>query len=101
MLNKLLNDVLLFAKCYRNQKKRQFPPHLTWVKIRGGEAKMESGHTFLRNFFCNPSLMLLNQMFVQTVCANAETIKAAKVYPCHLWPGEEGAIIETIIIAIS
>ena len=36
-------------------KKGKKNVHLTRVTLGGGEAKMESGHTFLR-FFWNPSL---------------------------------------------
>ena len=39
--------VSLFAKCNRNKQKTLKFFHLTQV-TQGGEAKMESGHTFLR-----------------------------------------------------
>ena len=53
MLQKWLKYVLLLAKCYRNnnktQKKSPNSDYNLWDPP-GEEAKMESGHTFLRFF---------------------------------------------------
>ena len=43
----------LLAKFNENIKKTQKKFHLTWVTLGGGEAKMESGHTFFC-FFLEP-----------------------------------------------